>query len=77
MGLPVSTASVESVIKRVNYPVKGTEKFWNDPEGAEAILQVTAAGLSDDGRLRRYMRTRPGRAFIRPKPSRPPSRLAA
>ena len=74
MGLPVTSASIESVIEQLNYAV--TEKFRNDPEGAEAILQVTAAGLADDGRLRRYMRTHPGRAFVRRKPPRPSFRLA-
>ena len=33
--------TVESLVKEVNYRVKGTEMFWNDPEGAEAILQVS------------------------------------
>lgn len=60
MGLPVTSAAVESLIKEVNYRVKGTEKFWNHPEGAEAILQVRAAILCDDDRLERYLATRPG-----------------
>ena len=34
-------------MKEVNYRVKGTEMFWNNPEGAEAILQVRAAALCD------------------------------
>ena len=50
-GLPVTTAWMESLVKEVNYRVKGTEMFWNDPEGAEAILQVRAAALCDDERL--------------------------
>ena len=58
-GLPVTTAHTESLIKEVNYRVKGTEKFWNDPAGAEAILQVRAAVLSDDGRLEKHCRTVP------------------
>ncbi|MDY3558423.1 LysR family transcriptional regulator, partial [Gemmata sp. JC673] len=37
-GRGVSSSMVESLIKDVNYRVKGTEKFWNDHEGAEAIL---------------------------------------
>ncbi len=45
MGLPVTSALMESLVKEVNYRVKGTEMFWNDPEGAEAILQVRAAAL--------------------------------
>jgi hypothetical protein len=60
MGLPVTSAAVESLIKEVNYRVKGTEKFWNHPEGAEAILQVRAAMLCDDDRLAQYLASRPG-----------------
>jgi hypothetical protein len=48
-GLPVTSAVVESLIKQFNQRVKGTEKFWIRG-GAEAILQVRAAYLSDDGR---------------------------
>ena len=53
LGLPVTSALMESLVKEVNYRVKGTEMFWNDPEGAEAILQVRAATLCDDNRLGR------------------------
>ena len=56
---------VESLIKEVNYRVKGTEKFWDRPEGAEAILQVRAAVLSDDERLATHIENRPGSAFRR------------
>jgi hypothetical protein len=56
---------VESLIKEVNYRVKGTEKFWDNPEGAEAILPVRAALLSDDERLARPIERRPGSAFRR------------
>jgi hypothetical protein len=62
-GLPVTTAHTESLIKEVNYRVKGTEKYWNDPAGAEAILQVRAAVLSDDGRLAKHMQDRPGSPY--------------
>jgi hypothetical protein len=64
-GLPVTSSMVESLIKEVNYRVKGTEKFWDNPEGAEAILQVRAALLSDDNRLARHIEQRPGSAFRR------------
>lgn len=64
-GLPVTTAWMESLVKEINYRVKGTEMFWNDPEGAEAILQVRAAALSDDDRLANHLRTRPGCPFTR------------
>jgi hypothetical protein len=70
-GLPVTTAWMESLVKEINYRVKGTEMFWNNPEGAEAILQVRAAALSDDDRLAAHLRTRSGCPFTRrPKVSR-------
>ena len=68
-GLPVTTAWMESFVKELNYRVKGTEMFWNNPDGAEAILQVRAAALCDDDRLVNHLRTRPGYAFTRrPRP---------
>ena len=69
-GLPMTTAWMESLVKEINYRVKGTEMFWNDPEGAEAILQVRAAALSDDERLARHLRSRPGCPFTRRPKSR-------
>ncbi len=57
LGLPISSAPVESVIKQLNRRVKGSEKFWLQG-GAEAILQVRTAYLSEDGRVERYW-TRP------------------
>lgn len=67
-GLPVTSALMESLVKEVNYRVKGTEMFWNDPAGAEAILQIRAAALSEDDRLARYLATRPGSPFTRTSP---------
>jgi hypothetical protein len=63
LGLPTSSAAVESTIKQVNRRVKGTEKFWLHG-GAEAILQLRAAYLSEDARASTYWsRPRPrGRA---------------
>jgi hypothetical protein len=49
LGLPISSAPVESTIKQINRRVKGSEKFWLEG-GAEAILQLRAAQLSQDGR---------------------------
>jgi hypothetical protein len=61
-GLPVTSAAVESLIKQFNQRVKGTEKFWLRG-GAEAVLQVRAAYLSDDGRGEEFHCRRPrGRA---------------
>lgn len=56
LGLPTSSAPVESLIKQFNRRVKGTEKFWTK-NGAEAVLQVCAAYLSEDGRTERYWAT--------------------
>ncbi|HWD40960.1 MAG TPA: hypothetical protein VG944_19080 [Fimbriimonas sp.] len=64
-GLPVSSAMIESLIKEINYRVKGTEKFWNRPDGAEHILQVRAAALGDDDRLSQWIVNRPGSPFYR------------
>lgn len=64
-GMPVTTAWMESLVKEINHRAKGTEMFWNDPEGAEAILQVRAAALCDDDRLVEHLRTRPGYPFVR------------
>jgi hypothetical protein len=64
-GLPITSSPMESLIKQINHRVKGTEMFWNDPAGAEAILQVRAASLSDDGRLEAYLARRQGCAFTR------------
>lgn len=66
-GLPITSCAVESLIKEFNYRVKGTEKFWNTPDGTETILQVRAAVLSDDERLERHMQGRPGNPFRRPR----------
>jgi hypothetical protein len=64
-GLPVSTSMIESLIKEINHRVKGTEKFWNRPKGAEAILQIRAAALCDDDRLSQWILNRPGSYFYR------------
>jgi hypothetical protein len=62
LGLPVSSAPVESTIKQINRRVKGSEKFWLS-KGAEAMLQLRAAQLSDDGRWAKYwLQPRPHRA---------------
>lgn len=64
-GLPITSSMVESLIKEINYRVKGTEKFWDNPDGAEAILQLRAAVLSDDDRLRTFVANRAGSEFRR------------
>jgi hypothetical protein len=55
LGLPVFSAGVESTIKQVNRRVKGSEKFWLQG-GAEAMLQLRAAHLSEDGTAARLWR---------------------
>jgi hypothetical protein len=65
LGLPVTSAPMESLIKQVGLRVKGTEMFWDDPRGAEAILHIRAAALSEDSRLDDYLRSRPGWPFAR------------
>jgi hypothetical protein len=61
-GLPWTTSHVESTVKIFNRRVKGTEKFWGET-GAEAILQLRAAFLSEDGRLERHLKEKPCSPF--------------
>lgn len=65
LGLPVTSTLMESLVKEFNQRVKGTEKFWNDPEGAEAILTVRAALLSEDGRFDQFFADRTGCRYRR------------
>jgi len=57
-GLPTCSGLVESLVKQFNRRVKGTEKFWT-PSGAETILQLRAAYLCQDERLKKHLRNRP------------------
>jgi hypothetical protein len=65
LGLPTTSSLVESLVGEFNARVKGKQKHWNRPGGAEAILQVRAAYLSEDGRLQRYFAQRPGNPYRR------------
>jgi len=62
-GLPITTALMESTVKRINRRIKGTEKFWGPT--AEPQLQLCADALSETDRLDKYWQhradTRPGR----------------
>jgi hypothetical protein len=69
-GLPLTSAHMESLVKEIGYRVKGTEKFWNDGQTAESILQIRAAALCDDHRLERHLRNRQGCPF-RPNVKQP------
>lgn len=64
-GLPVTSSLVESLVGQFNERVKGPQKHWNRPEGAEWILQVRAAVLSEDDRLARHFAQRPGNPYRR------------
>jgi hypothetical protein len=64
-GMPTTSAWMESAVKEMNYRIKGTEMFWNNPAGAEAILQIRSASLSDDDRLVRLLTRRPGQPTLR------------
>jgi hypothetical protein len=64
-GLPVTSSLVESLVGQFNARVKGRQKYWNRPGGAEPILQVRAAVLSEDGRLERFFAQRPGNPYRR------------
>jgi len=65
LGLPVTSTLMESLVKEFNQRVKGTEKYWNDPNGAEAILTVRAARLSEDDRFDAFFTTRLGCPYRR------------
>jgi hypothetical protein len=65
LGLPVTSSWVESLVGEFNARVKGWDKWYNRGAGAEALLQVRAAVLSEDGRLGRYFAERPGNPYRR------------
>src|SRR5262249_31802222 len=62
-GLPTTSSLVESLVGEVSARVKGKQKYWDRGAGAEAILQLRAALLSEDGRLDRYLGERPGSPY--------------
>jgi len=51
-GLPITSALMESTIKRINRRIKGSEKFWSD--GAEPHLQLSADKISETNPLASY-----------------------
>jgi hypothetical protein len=67
-GLPTTSSLVESLVGEVNARVKGKQKHWSRPGGAESILQLRAALLSEDDRLSRYFANRPGSPFRKRRP---------
>jgi hypothetical protein len=64
-GLPITSSLAESLVGQFNARVKSRQKYWNRPSGAEAMLQLRAAVLSEDGRLERYFAERPGSPYRR------------
>jgi hypothetical protein len=64
-GLPITSSLAESLVGEFNARVKSRQKYWNRPRGAEAILQLRAAELSEDERLERYWAQRPGNPYRR------------
>jgi hypothetical protein len=62
-GLPTTSSLVESLVGEFNARVKSKQKHWSRPSGAESILQLRAALLSEDGRLGRFFAHRPGCPF--------------
>jgi hypothetical protein len=64
-GLPITSSLAESLVGEFNARVKSRQHYWERPAGAEAILQLRAAVLSEDGRLDRYFAERPGSPYRR------------
>jgi hypothetical protein len=60
-GLPITTCHIESAVKQIGRRVKSTEKFWSPP-GAEAVLALRAAYLSDDQPMAEFWKHRPANA---------------
>jgi len=52
-GLPLTSSHIESTVKLINRRVKGSEKFWLQPE-SECVLQLRADHLSDSKPLKPF-----------------------
>lgn len=57
LGLPITSAPMESTIKQLNRRVKGSEKYWSE-RGAEALPQLTADYLCDSRPLTSFWTAR-------------------
>ena len=57
LGLPITSALMESTVKQVNRRLKGSEKFWSD-DGCEAVLQLVADEFSTTQPMAEFWRTR-------------------
>lgn len=65
--MPITSSLVESLVGQFNSRVKARNKFWNrgEGDGAETILQIRAAVVSEDDRLSRHFAERPGGPYRR------------
>jgi hypothetical protein len=60
LGLPITSAHMESTVKLLNRRIKGSEKYWSE-RGGEAVLQLAADQLSTSQPLAEFWTTRPQR----------------
>lgn len=60
LGLPITSAHMESTVKQLNRRIKGSEKYWSQ-RGGEAVLQLAADQLSTSQPLDAFWRKRPQR----------------
>ncbi len=60
---PTTSSLVESLVGEFNARVKSKQKHWTRPGGAESILQLRAAFLSEDDQLSRHFADRAGNPF--------------
>jgi hypothetical protein len=52
-GLPITSSHIESTVKLINRRIKGSEKFWLQPE-SECVLQLRADHLCDSKPLKAF-----------------------
>ena len=66
-GLPITSCLVESLIKEINYRVKGSAKFWNrlSATEGESMLHAIATLLCDGDPLSKHVESRPGALYYR------------
>jgi hypothetical protein len=57
LGLPITSAHMESTVKQLNRRVKGSEKFWSD-DGVESLLQLSGDEISTSQPMTEFWRTR-------------------
>jgi hypothetical protein len=57
LGLPITSAHMESTVKQLNRRIKGSEKFWSDG-GSESLLQLAADEISTAQPMSEFWRAR-------------------